>query len=222
MGWFFKKRVNMGNVSLNLSKSGVGVSLGVKGARLSIGPKGLIQTLGGNGIYYRKKIGAHKKSSIKELDTQELNQKGIEFGKANKLDKAVGCFVAVLKVEPENIDALSNLGNAFFLIQDYDSAEKMYKKAIKIDPEYFNALMGLGNVYDAVGDLKSAIKYFDAAADISPEDTNVLFNGARVLLKYNTPKKTKDAIKILEQILELNPDDEEAANLLETAIETVD
>jgi hypothetical protein len=56
MALYFRKRLGLGPLALNLSKSGVGLSLGVRGFRLGVtahGRKYLSAGLPGTGIVYR-------------------------------------------------------------------------------------------------------------------------------------------------------------------------
>ena len=63
MGWYFRRSKSVGPFRVNFSKSGMSFSTGVKGARMSFGPRGTFVNVGGNGIYYRKKLGASAKSN---------------------------------------------------------------------------------------------------------------------------------------------------------------
>ena len=57
MGLFFRKRVGLGPLNLNLSKSGIGFSLGVRGFHAGISSSGrryVSAGLPGTGIAYRK------------------------------------------------------------------------------------------------------------------------------------------------------------------------
>jgi hypothetical protein len=57
MGLFFRKRLGLGPLTLNLSKSGLGLSLGVRGFHAGITATGrhyVSANLPGTGLYYRK------------------------------------------------------------------------------------------------------------------------------------------------------------------------
>jgi hypothetical protein len=56
MGWSFRRRISLGPLKVNLSKSGVGYSVGVPGARMGRDAKGREYSqvsIPGTGIYNR-------------------------------------------------------------------------------------------------------------------------------------------------------------------------
>lgn len=54
MGWYIRKRIGRGPVSLNLSTRGVGISAGVPGARVGLDASGRPYAhTGTGGLYYR-------------------------------------------------------------------------------------------------------------------------------------------------------------------------
>lgn len=57
MGFFFRKRLGLDPLALNLSKSGIGLSTGLRGLRAGISSHGRIYTsanIPGTGLYYRR------------------------------------------------------------------------------------------------------------------------------------------------------------------------
>ncbi|MBN1120750.1 MAG: DUF4236 domain-containing protein [Anaerolineae bacterium] len=70
----FRRRIRIAKgIYLNLSKHGIGFSVGPKGLHYSTGPSGEHVTAGipGTGLYYRRKLGAHKQ---KESDQKAAPQ----------------------------------------------------------------------------------------------------------------------------------------------------
>ena len=63
IGFSFRKRIRIGPVRLNLSKTGIGVSTGVKGLSVSTGSRGTYLNAGMNGVYYRTKLKLKKLTS---------------------------------------------------------------------------------------------------------------------------------------------------------------
>jgi Protein of unknown function (DUF4236) len=56
MGFYLRKRVKVGPLRFNLSKSGIGVSAGVRGLRFGTGPRGNYVHMGRYGLYYRQTL----------------------------------------------------------------------------------------------------------------------------------------------------------------------
>jgi tetratricopeptide (TPR) repeat protein len=77
-------------------------------------------------------------------------------------------YEAVLKEQPFNVRALSNLGFLKLTIQgDAETAEKFYREAIKYDPDYLQAhynlaglLIYLNRNREAIELLKKMVKRF--------------------------------------------------------------
>ena len=68
-----------------------------------------------------------------------------EFLRQGKPDLAAGEFNAILKLDPNNVDAHANLGVAFFFKGDYAKAAPQLRTAVKLRPSLWKiqALLGL-------------------------------------------------------------------------------
>ena len=52
-----------------------------------------------------------------------------------------------MKIDPENIDALNNMGVAYCNLEEYYKAIDCYDQALNIDPKYITALNNMGVAY---------------------------------------------------------------------------
>jgi Flp pilus assembly protein TadD len=78
-------------------------------------------------------------------------------------------FRAVLKIQPENAQALSALGYVYYRSGENKEAVKVLKKALKIDKVNTNALNSLGYIYTFTEDkLDTAIKECEKALKLKP------------------------------------------------------
>jgi hypothetical protein len=73
VGFYLRKRFNVGPVRLNLSKSGLGVSVGIPGLRIGKGPRGAYVHAGRQGFYYRQGLPAHIQHHH-ELTPQDMSR----------------------------------------------------------------------------------------------------------------------------------------------------
>jgi hypothetical protein len=65
MGFYFRRRLSLGPLRLNLSKSGIGISSGIRGLRAGITAHGRMYTTAnvpGTGLYWRKVYARHAPS----------------------------------------------------------------------------------------------------------------------------------------------------------------
>ena len=72
----------------------------------------------------------------------------------SRLDDAHRELALALKAQPENPDALAQLGNYYLLRRDYASAEIPIRHALQIDPEHYSANFYLLTLYTRTGDAR--------------------------------------------------------------------
>jgi tetratricopeptide (TPR) repeat protein len=82
----------------------------------------------------------------------------------NKLTDAIRVLKAVLAENPQNIQAITNLGYAHLLIGKIDAADQLYRTGLKLEPDYEPLLMNVAGLYvfkkqykEAVSILKTVI-----------------------------------------------------------------
>jgi tetratricopeptide (TPR) repeat protein len=72
----------------------------------------------------------------------------------SRFDDAHRELALALKAQPENPDALAQLGNYYLLRRDYGSAETPIRHALQIDPEHYSANFYLLTLYTRTGDAR--------------------------------------------------------------------
>jgi tetratricopeptide (TPR) repeat protein len=72
----------------------------------------------------------------------------------SRLDDAHRELALALKAQPENPDALAQLGNYYLLRRDYRNAETPIRHALQIDPEHYSANFFLLTLYTRTGDAR--------------------------------------------------------------------
>jgi tetratricopeptide (TPR) repeat protein len=72
----------------------------------------------------------------------------------SRLDDAHKELALALKAQPENPDALAQMGNYYLLRRDYGGAETPIRHALKIDPEHYSANFYLLTLYTRTGDAR--------------------------------------------------------------------
>ena len=81
----------------------------------------------------------------KQQQIDSHSRQAQEFLRQGKPDLAAGEFNAILKLDPNNVDAHANLGVAFFFKGDYAKAAPQLRTAVKLRPSLWKiqALLGL-------------------------------------------------------------------------------
>jgi tetratricopeptide (TPR) repeat protein len=113
-----------------------------------------------------------------------------------------------LKRDPENLQALISLGNAYFDTNQHNKAIETYQRALTIDPKNADVRTDMAIMYRNIKDYDSAVREFRQAAKDNPAHINSRFNLAIVL--QNDKKEIPAAITAWEDFLRIAPTDERA------------
>ncbi|MFA6241218.1 MAG: tetratricopeptide repeat protein [Candidatus Hydrogenedentales bacterium] len=90
-------------------------------------------------------------------------------------------FTQAVRVSPQSVAALNNLGLALMEAGDLTGAQANFEAAIKLDSEGAIAVINLGIVKGLRGDMPGAAEELKRAVRISPNDANAHFNLALAL-----------------------------------------
>ncbi len=89
------------------------------------------------------------------------------------LKAALEEYQNITRIDPKDLESLSNLARLYVVSHDADGAEKTYKAVLSIDPNDDDALTGLASVYADKGDIANAIATLKQAAEQNPDATKV-------------------------------------------------
>ena len=78
-------------------------------------------------------------------------------------DQAEGCYDEVLKIDPNNADAINGKGCVQVSKGNCLKAISFFDLALKIDPGNVQILMNKGFALEELGDSEASQKYYDAA-----------------------------------------------------------
>jgi cytochrome c-type biogenesis protein CcmH/NrfG len=125
-------------------------------------------------------------------------------------EEEIKLLKAALEKDPNNLQTLVGLGNAYFDTDRYQEAIDVYSKALAIDPKNPDVRTDMGIMYRKLGQFDKAIQAFRQAAQDQPMHVNSRFN-LGIVLKYDK-NDFKGAIQAWEEFLKLeqllDPDDE--------------
>jgi cytochrome c-type biogenesis protein CcmH/NrfG len=106
-------------------------------------------------------------------------------------------------VNPNNVDAWTQLGNVYFDTSNFAKAIKAYTKSLELSPNNPNVLTDLGVMYRRNGQPLKAIESFDKAMAIVPNHEQSRFNKG-IVLRYDLNDR-EGAIRAWEELLKINP-----------------
>jgi tetratricopeptide (TPR) repeat protein len=121
-----------------------------------------------------------------------LNVGSLRFDEEVNAQKAISLLQNVLEREPNNVEALSAMGYAYEIKQEYDKAFEFYNRALSINPEDEATLVRRGHAYELSGKIEEAQDDYIKAYAIDPESDFTLLHIAR--MSYSV----KDYPKALE------------------------
>jgi tetratricopeptide (TPR) repeat protein len=123
------------------------------------------------------------RTSIQSHNEQEALQQGFAFIKLGQMDKAIHWYRKVLEINPENIEALSNIGGALQTIGKLEEAIAIYQKTVSIKPEFAEAYSNLGSALATQGKLEEAVTSYQKAISIKPDFAEAYSNLGNALQK---------------------------------------
>ena len=159
--------------------------------------------------------------SQKDLEgyQKELYLKGEELAFAGKTEEALECFEEILKVNPNQLDALVNGGVGLVKTGRLKEALKRFEKALDIAPTDVDALQQKAETMAQLGMSKKddiqflyALKICEEVSKTTPNLTlnNLMYK--RIIL--NVLDMTEEELKIAKKIAELDPDNEDVKEMV--------
>ena len=124
-----------------------------------------------------------------------LLQHAITLHQAGDLDGAIRAYREYLNVEPDSVQARSNLGAALARLGRYDEAIAEYNRALGKSPDNPALLLNLGLAYYKTGRHAEAAARFERAVSLSPQ-----FKEQVTLLLavcYNNLGRYKESVSLL-------------------------
>ncbi len=135
----------------------------------------------------------------------------------SNLKQAESASNTALQLAPDLAEAHLSRGIAFSLSKNYSDAEREFEKATRLDPKLFEAQYFWGRACLAQGRDDEAVKLFQVASSLRPDDFQALcfLSQAHKSLGQmaECDAANRRALKLIEDRLELNPDDARAWNL---------
>jgi tetratricopeptide (TPR) repeat protein len=112
-------------------------------------------------------------------------------------------YAHVLKLDPDNLEALRGIGNLNYDRQKYDEAIAAYEHYLKHKPDDPEVQTDLGTMYLYTGNADQAIKRYQKAISIKPDFFDAYFNMG---VAYGAMDKSDDARAALDQAMKFAPD----------------
>jgi tetratricopeptide (TPR) repeat protein len=129
-----------------------------------------------------------------------LNKGSLRFEENINADQAISLLQNVLEKEPNNVEALSAMGYAYEIKQEYDKSFEFYNRALSINPEDEGTLVRRGHAYELSGKTEEAQDDYLKAYSINPDSDFTLLHIARMSYSIQDyPKAIEFADLILDK-----------------------
>jgi tetratricopeptide (TPR) repeat protein len=143
---------------------------------------------------------------VTENNYKAQNNLGTALGPVD-LDKAIYHYKESLKIKPNYVRALSNLGIALYNRGDYDEAVLYFTKVLKINPQKTDTRMNLANVLFIQEKFDEAVSHYNEIIKTDSENADVHSNLAYVLF---TKGKLDEAVFHCKEAIRIKPKHDKA------------
>ncbi|MBO0911718.1 MAG: VCBS repeat-containing protein, partial [Acidobacteria bacterium] len=130
------------------------------------------------------------------------NNLGLLAAREGQAGNAIPYFEKALKLDPDHVVALKNLGNAYRQEKRWDEARATFEHAIRVAPEDAEANYGLGMVFAQLNDADRANQYLERALKFRPGYPEALNNLAILYLRSG---RRDQAVRNLEECIRSAP-----------------
>ncbi len=124
--------------------------------------------------------------------------------KAGRFDLALNYYDEYLETSQlDDAEALVNVANCFYQMEDLDTAKHRLLESIQIDPELPEAFAILGEIYAETNNPKKAIDCYKEAMDIDPFNEEYIIDFANLYFSLGEIEKAK---QLFQQAIDTAPD----------------
>lgn len=168
-------------------------------------------------IYWKNGITLFEHAiEVTENNYKAQNNLGTAFGPFD-LDKAVFHYKEALKIKPDYVTALNNLGTALLKKKNYNEAVLYFNKVLKINPQKKDTCMNLANVLCIQGKYDEAVSQYNEILKTDPENADARMNLANVLFIQG---KYDKAVYQYNEIFKTDPENADAHSNLAYVLST--
>jgi len=130
------------------------------------------------------------------------NNLGLLATRAGRTAEAIPYFQEALKLSPDHLVALDNLGNAYRQQKRWEEARKLFERALKVSPQDAEANYSLGMIFAQTNDNEQAYEYLQRALKFRPAYPEALNN---LGILYLRTQRRDQAVASFEECIRVAP-----------------
>jgi tetratricopeptide (TPR) repeat protein len=119
----------------------------------------------------------------------------------------ISLYDKVLEIEPNNVEALNNIGVSYNNAYNYEKAISLLKKCIAIAPDFALAYANLANSYNLLNELATALAFVNQSIELNPTLDLPYSVKGNIYTKMGELEKAEDTFN---KAIALNPNSPEA------------
>lgn len=119
-----------------------------------------------------------------------------------RIDAAKGFADRILKIDPNDSEALALLSYYQYLDEDYEGAEETYDKYIQLNPEDPAGYNNKALIYKRTGEYEREESLYELALALKPDDVTALNNLA---VNYAHQGRYEEALAVMERLEVMDP-----------------
>ena len=122
---------------------------------------------------------------------------------ASQLDERIANHEKMVKQDPKDVHAWTQLGNDYFDTHQPQKSVDAYAKALALAPDDADVLTDQGIMYRELGQFDRAAKNFERASQVNPKHLQSLFN-LGVVYAYDLKQPDK-AVAAWTKVIQIDP-----------------
>jgi tetratricopeptide (TPR) repeat protein len=131
------------------------------------------------------------------------NNLGLLSAREGRTEEAIGYFDQALRLSPDHVVALENLGSAYRQLKHWDDARKAFERALAVSPNDPEANYGLGMVFAQTDDTARALEHLQRALQSRPSYPEALNN---LGILYLRTQRRDEAVAKFEECIGVAPE----------------
>ena len=131
-----------------------------------------------------------------------LFRKAVEASVNKRYEEAISLLRQIVENDPADFQAWQELGTAYFILKNFDEAEKAYVQALARNADYAVALISLGRLRITRQNFNGAIEVLTQAVKVQPASPQANYFLGEAYLQI---KKGSLAVGYLNEALKLDP-----------------
>ena len=131
---------------------------------------------------------------------KQWKKEGDTHYNARRYQEALAAYEQAIRLDPDDVDAYINKGNALDELKRYQEALDAYEQVIRLDPNDFDAYIYKGMALDELKRHQEALAAFDQAIRLDPDYAGAYYNKGITLEKLGEKREAKRAYKRARQL----------------------